>query len=135
MRPAALGLIAPWSNPNESAPRVRDLVINRAWSGASAAAYRGDGDGLDPGYAPLLGELSGLPPTYIQVDQGEMLHDQCTRLVAALRAAEVPTRFSVTHGLWHVAQLQASLVTEAHDAMRELADFLRESLQPAQTHP
>ncbi|WP_067893198.1 alpha/beta hydrolase [Nocardia vaccinii] len=135
IRPAALGLIAPWSDPNEYAPRQRDLVVSRPWSRACAAAYLGDGDALDPGYAPLLGELSGLPPIYVQADEGEMLYTQCLRLVAALREAAVPTRFSVTHGLWHVAQLQASLVAPAAVAMRELADFLGESLQPAQTRP
>lgn len=131
IRPAALGLIAPWADPNDPAPRARDLIINRPWSLACAAAYLGGGDGLDPGYAPLLGELSGLPPTYVQVDEGELLRAQCGRLVAALREAEVETQFSVTRGLWHVAQLQASLVAPAAAAVRELAGFLGESLQPA----
>jgi len=107
------------------------LIINRRWSRACAAAYLGDGDGLDPGYAPLLGDLGGLPPTYVQVDDGELLRAQCGRLVAALREAGVPTQFSVTRGLWHVAQLQASLVAPAAAAVRELAGFLGESLQPA----
>ncbi|QIS22481.1 alpha/beta hydrolase [Nocardia terpenica] len=133
IRPAALGLIAPWADPNEIPGRARDLVISRPWSRACAAAYLGDGDGLDPGYAPLLGDLHGLPPTYVQVDADELLHDQCIRLVAALRAAKVPTRFAVTHGLWHVAQLQAGLVAPAAAAARELADFLAAALQPAQT--
>lgn len=133
--PAALGLIAPWSDPNEDSPRERDLVINRPWSRASAAAYLGGGDGLDPGYAPLLGDMGGLPPTYVQVDDGELLRAQCGRLVAALREAGVPTQFSVTRGLWHVAQLQASLVAPAAAAVRELAAFLAESLQPAQKRP
>nr|WP_083905633.1 alpha/beta hydrolase [Nocardia transvalensis] len=131
--PAALGLIAPWADPNQSPDRSRDLVISKPWSRACAAAYLGDGDGLDPGYAPLLGDLRGLPPTYVQVDEGELLHDQCVRLAAALRAADVPTQFSVTRGLWHVAQLQASLVAPAAAATRELAAFLGESLRAART--
>jgi len=131
IRPAALGLIAPWSDPNEAPPRERDLVINRPWSRACAAAYLGDGDRLDPGFAPLLGDLSGLPPTYVQVDDGELLRAQCGRLVAALREAGVDTQFSVTRGLWHVAQLQAAFVAPAAAAVRELAAFLGESLQPA----
>ena len=131
LRPAALGLIAPWVDPNEPPARARDLVINKAWSKLCASAYLGDGDPLDPGYAPLLGELAGLPETYVQADAGELLHPQAVRLVNALRAAQVPVRFSVTHGLWHVAQLQASLVEPAAAAARELAEFLGESLQPA----
>ncbi|MCM6775816.1 alpha/beta hydrolase [Nocardia sp. CDC159] len=133
IRPAALGLIAPWSDPNDSDSAYRDLVTSRPWSQACAAAYLGDGDRDDPGYAPLRGELRGLPPVYVQVDAGERLHDQCGRLVAALRAAEVPTQFSVTRGLWHVAQAQAALVPAAAAAVDELAAFLEESLRPAQT--
>ncbi|NKY85946.1 alpha/beta hydrolase [Nocardia veterana] len=132
MRPAALGLIAPWADPNELPDRDRDLVVNKAWSRLCAAAYLGDGDPLDPGYAPLLGNLRGLPDTYIQADAEELLHPQCVRLAAALRSAGVPVRLSVTNGLWHVSQLQASLVAPAAVAARELAGFLAESLRPAQ---
>ncbi|WP_024799942.1 alpha/beta hydrolase [Nocardia sp. BMG51109] len=133
IRPAALGLIAPWADPNQVPDRERDLVINKPWSRACAAAYLGDGDALDTGYAPLLADLRGLPPTYVQVDAGELLHEQCLRLVAILRDAGVSTQFSVTRGLWHVAQLQASLVEPAAAATRELAAFLGESLQAGQT--
>ncbi len=129
--PAALGLIAPWSDPNEKPGRPRDLVINSAWSHAAAEAYRGGGNGLDPGYAPLLGRLDGLPPCYVQVDAGELLYGQCTRLVAGLRAAGVPVQFSVTRGLWHVAQLQAALVAPAAAELRAMSDFLGRALEPA----
>ncbi|MQY28630.1 alpha/beta hydrolase fold domain-containing protein [Nocardia aurantia] len=131
IRPAALGLIAPWADPNEKPPRARDLVINSAWSRAAAAAYRAGGSGLEVGYAPLLGRLDGLPPVYVQADTGELLYGQCTRLVAGLRAAGVPVRFSVTSGLWHVAQLQAALVAPAASELREMSGFLGQALKPA----
>ncbi|MFE2957468.1 alpha/beta hydrolase [Nocardia tengchongensis] len=133
LTPAALGLIAPWTDPNEVPARDRDLVINKPWSRACAAAYLGRGDGSDPGYAPLLGNLGGLPPTYVQADRGELLHAQCTRLVAQLRAAGVPTEFTETDGLWHVAQLQAGLVAQAAAVTAELGQFLRQALLPAQS--
>ncbi|MGW4354800.1 alpha/beta hydrolase [Nocardia sp. NPDC004582] len=133
LTPAALGLIAPWTDPNEVPTRSRDLVINKPWSRACAAAYLGGGDGADTGYAPLLGELRGLPPTYVQADKAELLHDQCTRLVAQLRAAGVPTEFTETEGLWHVAQLQAALAAPAAAVTVELGQFLRQALRPAQT--
>ncbi|MEV6069522.1 alpha/beta hydrolase [Nocardia sp. NPDC052001] len=133
LTPAALGLIAPWGDPNEIPERTRDLVINKPWSRACAAAYLGAGDGLDTGYAPLLADLHGLPPTYVQADKSELLHDQCTRLTAKLRAAGVETRFTETEGLWHVSQLQASLVAPAEGITRELGEFLRQALRPAQT--
>ncbi|MEV5833758.1 alpha/beta hydrolase [Nocardia sp. NPDC052112] len=128
--PAALGLIAPWVDPNQVPDTFRDLVINRPWSRACAAAYLGAGDGKDTGYAPLHGELRGLPPTYVQVDVSELLHPQCVEFVTALRAAGVPARLTESKGLWHVAQLQAALVGPAATALSELADFLREAVQP-----
>lgn len=131
--PAALGLIAPWSDPNEIPERTRDLVINKPWSRACAAAYLGNGDSTDPGYAPLLGDLHGLPPTYVQADVDELLHSQCQRLVAKLEAAGVSTEFTESRGLWHVAQAQATLVEPAAKVTRELAHFLRQALRPAQT--
>ncbi|WP_405485537.1 alpha/beta hydrolase [Nocardia sp. NBC_00511] len=133
MTPAALGLIAPWTDPNEIPTRNRDLVINKPWSRACAAAYLGDGDGSDTGYAPLLGDLRGLPDTYVQADVDELLHDQCTRLVAELRAAGVRTEYTETEGLWHVSQLQAALASPAARITRELGEFLRQALRPAQT--
>ncbi|QBS41110.1 alpha/beta hydrolase [Nocardia sp. CS682] len=129
--PAALGLIAPWTDPNQVPERDGDLVINRRWSRACAAAYLGGGDSSDPGYAPLTGVLVGLPPTYVQVDVDELLHGQCGDLVDALRAAGVTVRFTESTGLWHVAQLQAALVAPAAAALSELAAFLREAIQPA----
>lgn len=131
--PAALGLIAPWADPNEIPERSRDLVINKPWSRACAAAYLGNGDSLDPGYAPLLGDLHGLPPTYVQADVDELLHVQCQRLVAKLSASGVSAVFSETRGLWHVAQAQATLVEPAAKVTRELGEFLRQALRPAQT--
>ncbi|MEV0245272.1 alpha/beta hydrolase [Nocardia sp. NPDC050712] len=130
LTPAALGLIAPWTDPNVVPEQERDLVINRPWSRACAAAYLGDGDGNDPGYAPLRGELHGLPPTYVQVDVSELLHSQCVELVGALRTAGVHVRFTESQGLWHVAQAQAAFVAAAAAAVRELSDFLKEAIQP-----
>ncbi|WP_280504724.1 alpha/beta hydrolase [Nocardia farcinica] len=131
VRPAALGLIAPWGDPNLPPPGERDLVVNRRWSRRCARDYLGDGDPASTGYAPLRGPMAGLPPTYVQADTGELLHGQCVELVAALREAGVPVRFHETSGLWHVAQLQASLTARAAAAVSELSAFLMASLQPA----
>ncbi|NEW43502.1 alpha/beta hydrolase [Nocardia cyriacigeorgica] len=129
--PAALGLIAPWTDPNQIPDRYRDLVISKPWSRACAAAYLGAGDSNDPGYAPLLGELRGLPPTYVQVDVSELLHPQCVDLTAALRDVGVAVTFTETRGLWHVAQLQAALVGPAAAVLTGMAEFLSEAIRPA----
>ncbi|MEU1983331.1 alpha/beta hydrolase [Nocardia sp. NPDC019395] len=131
--PAALGLIAPWVDPNEESQRPRDLVVNGPWSRACAAAYLGSGDCNDTGYAPLHGVLAGLPPVYVQADIDELLHPQCVDLTTALRAAGVTVEFTESRGLWHVAQLQAALVGPAAAVLTEMAGFLRQAMeqQPA----
>ncbi|MFE3290367.1 alpha/beta hydrolase [Rhodococcus sp. NPDC059234] len=129
VRAAALGLIAPWVDPGaRDAPFDRDLVVNTAWSFAAARAYLGDGDPADPGYAPLLGDMSGLPPTIVHVGTTEVLYPQVVTLVEKLRAAGVPVDYTEYPTLWHVAHLQASIVREADTAVRELGGFLGRAL-------
>ncbi|WP_028477248.1 alpha/beta hydrolase [Nocardia sp. CNY236] len=129
--PAGLGLIAPVTDPTRIPDGARELVLNVPWMRACATAYVGDGDPADPRFAPLLGEMRGLPPTYVQVDVSELLHGQCVDLVAALRAADVPVRYTETRGMWHVAQLQAALTAPAATLVRELGQFLRSVIRMA----
>ncbi|EME21360.1 alpha/beta hydrolase [Rhodococcus triatomae] len=134
VKPAALALIAPWVDPGaRDAPFDRDTVINTGWSHRAAAAYLGDGDARDPGYAPLLGDLSGLPPTVVHVGMSEVLYPQVVDLVDRMRSAGTTVAYTEHPTLWHVAHLQASLVRESADAVAELGEFLRARLsaQPA----
>ncbi|MFD0381515.1 alpha/beta hydrolase fold domain-containing protein [Streptomyces stramineus] len=123
-QPAALVLISPWANPNLVADRSRDLVINRRWGLTCAAAYLGDGDPGDHRYAPLLGPMAGLPPTYLHTNTRELLYSQCVDLAVALRRAGVPLRFTESTVLWHAAQAQAGLVEEAAASLRDIGGFL-----------
>jgi epsilon-lactone hydrolase len=124
VRPAALALIAPWVDPNVVTEETGDLVLTHAWSRGCAADYLGDADPNDIGYAPMLGELSGLPATLVQVGATELLHSQVVEFVAALRSAGVDVELSEDPQLWHCAQLQASLVSEAARAVEEMGVFL-----------
>ncbi|WP_433549246.1 alpha/beta hydrolase fold domain-containing protein [Streptomyces sp. CA-294286] len=123
-RPAALVLVSPWTNPNLVADRSRDLVINRRWARACAGAYLGGGDASDARYAPSLGPLAGLPPTYLHANTRELLYTQCLDLAVALRRAGVPLRYAESAVLWHAAQAQAGLVKEAAASVREIGAFL-----------
>ncbi|MGW0044600.1 alpha/beta hydrolase [Rhodococcus sp. NPDC003348] len=129
VKPAALALIAPWVDPGaRNTPFDRDLVINTGWSFKAADAYLGGGDRSDPGYAPLLGDLSGLPPTIVHIGTSEVLYPQVVELVDKLRSSGVTVEYREYPTLWHVAHLQASILREADDAVRELGAFLRAAL-------
>ncbi|MFF8725777.1 alpha/beta hydrolase fold domain-containing protein [Streptomyces sp. NPDC015171] len=124
--PAALVLVSPWADPGEVAEQRRDLVVSRAWGLACAAAYRGQADPADPRYAPARGDLTGLPPTYLHTNMGELLHAQCVALASSLRGAGVPVTFRESRKLWHAAQAQAGLVEEAAESVRDIGSFLTE---------
>jgi acetyl esterase/lipase len=130
-RPAALVLISPWTDPNVAAERARDVVVNRKWGFACAAAYLGGGDSADPRYAPLLGALAGLPPTYLYTTERELLYAQCARLATRLREAGVELRYVESPALWHAAQAQAGLVKEAAESLRDIAGFLERNWSSA----
>jgi len=133
-RPAALVLISPWTNPAEVADRHRDLVVNRPWGLACAAAYLGAGDSSDPRYAPQSGVLTGLPPTYLHTNSRELLYSQCRGLAASLRRAGVPLRYVESPVLWHAAQAQAGLVRAAAASVRDIGDFLTAVWSGRPTH-
>ena len=124
-QPAALVLLSPWANPAKRASRHRDLVVNRPWGFACADAYRGDGDPVDPVYAPQLGPMAGLPPTYLHAGLREMLYDQCLELAVLLRRAGIPLRYVESPDLWHAGQVQAGLVRAAADSLSDVGAYLR----------
>ncbi|MBJ8343593.1 alpha/beta hydrolase [Antrihabitans sp. YC2-6] len=133
LHPGALALIAPWVDPNAVSELRADLVVTSKWSRNCAKAYLGDADPHDPGYAPMLGNLAGLPPTLIHVGTDELLYPQEVEFVELLRAAGVDVTFVEYPELWHVAHLQASLLREAAHATKELSAFLKASLEPKPT--
>jgi acetyl esterase/lipase len=122
--PTALALISPWIDPSRAAARRRDLVVSRAWGFACAAAYLGDGDPSDHRYAPGLGTLSGLPPTYLHTNSRELLYPQCRELASSMRSSKVEVRYVENPTLWHAAQAQAGLVKAATESIRDVGRFL-----------
>lgn len=125
VNPAALGLISPWVDPAaRDAMFDRDLVVNTAWSFAAAVAYLGDGDPLDQGYAPLQGDLTGLPPIVMHVGTSEVLYPQIVAFHDKLLLSSVEVEYVEYEKLWHVAHLQASILREAAQAVHHMGAFL-----------
>jgi monoterpene epsilon-lactone hydrolase len=122
--PGALALISPWVDPNVVAQRRRDTVVSQRWGFACGAAYLGAGDRADPRYAPLLGSMAGLPPTYLTTSTRELLYPQCLRLAVLLRRAGVRFRYVESSTLWHAAPVQAGMFEAAAESVRDIAAFL-----------
>jgi monoterpene epsilon-lactone hydrolase len=133
VKPAALGLISPWVDPGaRDAPFPRDIVVNTAWSFAAAEAYLGDGDPLDQGFAPLHGDLSGLPPIVMHVGKAEVLYSQIVDFHDRLLTQGNEVEYVEYEKLWHVAHLQTSILREAAEATRHLGAFLGARLRSSE---
>ena len=98
-----------------------------------ARAYAGDNTS-DPVASPLFADLTGLPPTLIQVGGREILLSDSIRLAAAMRVADAagPVVLDVWDGLWHVWQLDQDL-PETTVALDEVARFLTLDSKAART--
>jgi acetyl esterase/lipase len=132
LRPPALALLSPWTDPDDDAmTRRRDVVVNVPQGRRSAAAYRGNADPHDPGYAPMYADLSGLPPTLVHLVPGELLYEQVLRFVDRLRAAGIDVTLRELPGLWHSAHTQAGIVREARAAVADVGAFLSAHLRAA----
>lgn len=126
--PAALALISPWADLTLEAVRDdrRDPMLRAAWLRACAARYGAGADPRMPELSPLFADLAGLPPMMVHAANDEILRGSVEHLVTRVRTAGVPVRYRRLPRLWHVAHLNAGLVTDATAAVRELGAFLRE---------
>lgn len=79
---------------------------------------------VDPEVSPVFGDLSGLPPTLLQVSETEMLYDDVRRYANKARAAGSPVFLQSWNGLLHVWQLFYPEVPEAGAAWKQVSAFL-----------
>lgn len=78
----------------------------------------------NPLVSPVMGALHDLPPTLLQVSEAEMLFDDARRYVNKARAAGSPAHLQSWPGLLHVWQWYCPEVPEADEAWQEIARFL-----------
>ncbi|WAX55228.1 alpha/beta hydrolase [Jatrophihabitans cynanchi] len=125
MRPGALALLSPWTDPADQDLPERDFVVNVGWGRRCSELYLGQADPSDPGFAPLHGRLHGLPPMLVHYHAEEMLRAQIGRFIAAARAAGVDVREFESARVWHSGHVLAGLLRDATDEARSVGDFLR----------
>lgn len=88
--------------------------------------YTHEGASQDPLISPVLADLTGLPPLYIQAGGAEIFRPQIQRFADRARAAGVPVVLEVSAGMLHVYQAMAVFLPEAREALRSLGRFVRE---------
>jgi len=129
-RPARVALISPWLDLTGTAPAITanadvDAVLDSALLAAWATAYAGDLALEDPIVSPLFGDLTGLPPLFVQATDAEVLVDDATRLAAAVDAAGGTVTLEVLPDLLHAWHMFRGAAPECDAGIADVAGFLR----------
>ena len=80
----------------------------------------------DPLITPLLGDLAGLPPTWLLAAGLDVLHDDTMAMHGRLQAVGVDTRLRVEPGCTHGFINRGRIVRAAREALADAAAFLRQ---------
>lgn len=80
----------------------------------------------DPLITPLLGDLAGLPSTWMVAAGLDVLRDDTMAMYERLRAAGVDTRLRVEPGCIHGFINRGRVVRAARESLAEAAEFLRQ---------
>ncbi len=127
--PAAGVCISPWTD----LALTGDSIVSKAKADPMltkndllhfAGCYLGKADPKNPLASPLFGDLTGLPPLFIQVGSDEILLDDATRLHDRAKKAGVQSDLEVWPEMIHVWHGAAPLVPESVDAIRKFAVWL-----------
>lgn len=127
--PRALVLISPVTDlalGGHSIQRNRrsDAMLTPEWLATGCAGFAGKLRRTDPKVSPAYAELSGLPPTLIQVTEGELLLDDSLRFADRAWGAGVEVELQRFGGLWHDFQMHVRLLDAAADAVDDIGGFL-----------
>jgi len=79
-----------------------------------------------PTASPLLGDLSGLPPTLVQASEAEMLLDDARRYVYKACASGSPAKLQTWADMVHMWQIFDPQLPQAREAWVEIDKFLKE---------
>lgn len=96
-------------------------------------AYLGSRPASDARVNVLYADLTGLPPTLIQVASDEFLRDDAVKVADRLQQAGVEVRLDSVEGVTHDWHLFAPHFAPAIDAIGEIGAFVRDHLPHGRT--
>lgn len=131
--PRALILMSPWTDMTVTSKTYetcleKDPMLTPEYVKAVRGAYAGEDetDFTKSEYSPLYGDLSGLPPTLIQVGTHEILLDDSRQLAKKMQKAGGFVKLEVYDDGWHV--FQQLPIRRAYRAMEAIGEFTQSIL-------
>lgn len=132
--PAAALLMSPWLDMTGSGESLEtkdhlDPMLSADGLRKVGPLYCGDAIAHDDWRAsPLFANHTGLPPTFIQTGEDEILLSDSERLESSMSAAGCDVELSVWRRMYHVWQLGAFFVPEGRRAIEEQAAFAKRAI-------
>jgi acetyl esterase/lipase len=132
--PGCAWLISPWVDLTMSGSTIAsndavDPLIHKAYLEELAGAYvSASVDRRDPSVSPLFADLTGFPPTLIQVGSAETLLADATRFAAAAGAADVSVRLEIWPHMIHAWHLWNARLETGRRALTSAGEFIRARL-------
>lgn len=126
--PQKLILMSPWldltlKNPEIDLHKYRDVMMTVERLSNAAAAYVGDYESADPVISPMFSDLTGLPPTLIQMGTADLLLADARKFHEKCRDAEIDVRYEEYLDCFHDFMMLGFL-PEAKRALRSQTSFL-----------
>jgi epsilon-lactone hydrolase len=132
--PGCAWLISPWTDLTLSGSTLVtkdavDPIIHKAYLAELVEAYLPAAmSRRDPRVSPLYAELTGLPPTLIQIGDCETLLDDSTRFAAAAGAANVAVTLEIWPDMIHAWPMWNAHLEPGRRALANAGEFIRRHL-------
>jgi acetyl esterase/lipase len=135
--PAAAAAISPWTDltcSSESYRTKRKVSVApfNSWL-VFSKHYVGNNRSDNPLISPLFGDLTGLPPIYINSGQDDELFEDGEKFYQKAKSAGVDITFKAGTGMVHCYPLLAPMFKEAKEAMDEICDFIKKHIGKEET--
>jgi acetyl esterase/lipase len=127
--PGCVVCLSPWTDMTGSGESIvanseRDAMFYGEDIRAYADVYLGSQSPDTTLASPVLGDLAGLPPLYIEVGESEVLLDDARRVHEKTLAAGGSSQLRIMEGVPHGWQFGAPFVPEARESLKEIARFI-----------
>jgi acetyl esterase/lipase len=139
--PACAWLMSPWTDLTMSGSTLAtkealDPLIHKEYLCELADAYVPAGmSRQDPRISPLYAELSGFPPTLIQVGSAETLLDDATRFAAMAGGSDVAVTLEIWPQMIHAWPLWNAKLEAGRRALASAGAFIRARTAESETPP